>query len=104
MKHGKRRIPPAEGCLLLFIFVYSFAPFPSQCCVEEGKGVAKTAGSLRCGKSCVFRPIHSFAFSCLRFFCVSKVAFILTTKKKGSEHGIFKCFTLAKVRKFHKLT
>ena len=33
MKHG---IPPAEGCLLLFIFFYAFAPFPSQCCLEEG--------------------------------------------------------------------
>ena len=35
MKHGIRGIPLAEGCLLLFIFVYAFAPFPSQCCVEE---------------------------------------------------------------------
>ena len=30
MKHGIRGIPPAEGCLLLFIFVYAFAPFPCQ--------------------------------------------------------------------------
>ena len=36
MKHVIRGIPPAEGCLLLFIFVYAFAPFPSQCCLEEG--------------------------------------------------------------------
>ena len=36
MKHGIRGISPAEGCLLLFIFVYAFAPFPSQCCLEEG--------------------------------------------------------------------
>ena len=79
MKHGIRGILPVEGCLLLSIFVYAFAPFPSQCCVEEEKGVVQTAGSLRCGKFCVFRPIHSFAFSCLRFFCVSKVLFTLTT-------------------------
>ena len=83
MKHGIRGIPPAEGCLLLFIFVYAFAPFPSQCCLQ-GRWVAQTARSLRCGKSCVFRPILSFAFSCLCLFCVSKVLLFLRQRKKGA--------------------
>ena len=63
---------------VLFIFVYTFAPFPSQCCVEEDKGVAQTAGSLRCGKFCVFWPFYNLAFSCLHSFIMPFLCFYST--------------------------
>ena len=110
MKHGIRRIPPAEGCLLLFIFVYTFAPFPSQCCVEEGKGVAKTAGSLRCGKFCVFWPFYSLAFPCLHSFIMPFLCFYSTfssydKEETGPNVEFVKYFTLhSKIPKFHNFT
>ena len=65
MKHG---IPPAEGCLLLFIFVYAFAPFPSQCCLEEGGWLklqeAYDVESLVCLGLFIALPFPVYVFLC----------------------------------------
>ena len=83
-KHGIRGIPSAEGCLLLFIFVYAFAPFPSHCCVAVDRGWIKLQEAYDVESLvCLFRPIHSFAFSCLRFFVFLKYFLLLRKRRKG---------------------